>query len=261
MTKTNNIFYLYEKTNDVEFIFCDNSTISYPLHNHVSVFTIGMVLEGSIVLSTNQSSHIYNEGQSFTIFPYIPHSIKANNQYTLISICIHKNSLDCSHCDIDKIKIDITNILIKALGLSKINQNQITQLLNCLNCFSDSALPLVLDTNTRMIDDLKQQLELFPERKFSIEEMAHSAFISKYHFIRSFKQLVGLTPHQFQLQNRIRKAQKLINNNNVNTLAEIALATGFCDQSHFIKQFEKRVGLTPTIYKRSCGSLNPDFTA
>ena len=96
-------------------------------------------------------------------------------------------------------------------------------------------------------------MELYPETKFSIEEMAQNAFISKYHFIRSFKAEVGLTPHQFQLQNRIRKAQRLMHN--AETITEVALTTGFCDQSHFIKQFEKYVGLPPLTYKYSSGII------
>jgi AraC-like DNA-binding protein len=83
--------------------------------------------------------------------------------------------------------------------------------------------------------------------------MAQNAFISKYHFIRSFKAEVGLTPHQFQIQNRIRKAQRLIHE--TDTITEVALTTGFCDQSHFIKQFEKYVGLPPLTYKYSSGII------
>ena len=92
--------------------------------------------------------------------------------------------------------------------------------------------------------------------RFSIEEMAQNAFISKYHFIRSFKAEVGLTPHQFQLQNRIRKAQRLMHN--AETITEVALSTGFCDQSHFIKQFEKQVGLPPLTYKLSFQTILKD---
>lgn len=35
------------------------------------------------------------------------------------------------------------------------------------------------------------------------------------------------------------------------TMTEVALTTGFCDQSHFIKQFEKQVGMSPLTYKLS----------
>ena len=69
--------------------------------------------------------------------------------------------------------------------------------------------------------------------------------------IRSLKAEVGLTPHQFQIQNRIRKAQRLIRE--ANTITKVALTTGFCDQSHFIKQFKKYVGLPPLAYKASFG--------
>ena len=74
-----------------------------------------------------------------------------------------------------------------------------------------------------------------------------------HHFIRNFKQETGLTPHQFQLQNRIRKAQHLLSGSD--TITEVAMTTGFCDQSHFIKQFEKIVGLTPSDYKLACNTL------
>ncbi len=82
-----------------------------------------------------------------------------------------------------------------------------------------------------------------------IKEMAQNTFISKYHFIRSFKAEVWLTPYQFQLQNCICKAKRLMHRARI--IAEVALATGFCDQSHFIKQFEKQVGLPLLIYKLS----------
>ncbi|MCI8418378.1 MAG: helix-turn-helix transcriptional regulator [Lachnospiraceae bacterium] len=63
--------------------------------------------------------------------------------------------------------------------------------------------------------------------------------------IHSFKAEVGFTPHQFQLQNRIRKAQPLMYN--AGTVTEVALTTGLCGQSHFIKQFEK-LGYNFSVY-------------
>ena len=81
-------------------------------------------------------------------------------------------------------------------------------------------------------------MELYPECKISIEEMARNAFTSKYHFIRSFKAEVGLTPHQFQLQNRIRKAQRLIHN--TETITEVALTTGFAIKATSLNNLKNR---------------------
>ena len=78
---TNNIHYIYNSNMGIELIFCENSTISYPTHNHVSVLTIGIVLDGSIVLAANNHTKVYEKNQTFAIYPYMPHSISAHNKF------------------------------------------------------------------------------------------------------------------------------------------------------------------------------------
>lgn len=246
----NNIRYIYNSNMGIELIFCENSTISYPIHNHVSVLTIGIVLDGSILLTEDNEINIYEKNQTFIIYPYMPHSISAHSSYTLLSLCIDKNV--AVHFTADKIRRNIMTLLMSDPHTEKVNPYQILPLLNCLNSFA-SYTDWHSGSQNPFINHLKKQLELYPENKFSIEEMAQNAFLSKYHFIRSFKAQVGLTPHQFQLQNRIRKAQRLIHN--AETITEVALTTGFCDQSHFIKQFEKQVGLPPLTYKLSSQTI------
>ena len=250
---TNSIRYIYNSNMGMELIFCENSTISYPTHNHVSVLTLGIVLDGSIVLAANNNEKVYEKNQTFIICPYMPHSISAHSSYTLLSLCIDKNI--ATHYSADKIRHNIMALLMNAFNTERINPYQILQLLDCLNSLA-AYTNWHSEIQNPLINNLKRQLELYPETKFSIEEMAQNAFISKYHFIRSFKAEVGLTPHQFQLQNRIRKAQRLMHN--AETITEVALSTGFCDQSHFIKQFEKQVGLPPLTYKLSSQTILKD---
>lgn len=100
---------------------------------------------------------------------------------------------------------------------------------------------------------LKQYILGAPENKFSIADMAQSINVSPYHMIRQFKSTCGLTPHQFQIQCRVRKAQKLLEAGK--SVTEAAYATGFCDQSHFDRCFQKIVRLTPNEYKRSVERL------
>ena len=252
---SNNIRYFHNSKTGIELIFCDNSTISYPLHNHVSLLTIGIILDGSIALTTNQETKIYKKNETFIIPPYMPHSISAHENYTLLSLCIDKNVAIRYTTDI--IGNHIVNILTDTLTVKIINQYQIQLLLNQLNSLTDYSA-CCLDNQNPFINDLKKQLELYPENKLSIEEMAQKTFTSKYHFIKSFKAEVGLTPHQFQIQNRIRKAQRLLHQ--TDTITEVALTTGFCDQSHFIKQFKKHVGLLPLTYKASSDIIIPDAT-
>ena len=100
---------------------------------------------------------------------------------------------------------------------------------------------------------LKQHILDAPENKFSIEDMAKSINVSPYHMIRQFKSTCGLTPHKFQIQCRVRKAQRLLETGK--SVIEVAYATGFCDQSRFDRCFRKIVRLTPIEYKQSVERL------
>lgn len=95
---------------------------------------------------------------------------------------------------------------------------------------------------------LKQLIANTPQLPLSIKDMAGSIALSPYHMIRKFKNACGLTPHQFQIQCRVRKAQKLLEEGR--SVVEAAYAAGFCDQSHFDRCFHKIVRLTPGEYKK-----------
>jgi transcriptional regulator GlxA family with amidase domain len=63
-----------------------------------------------------------------------------------------------------------------------------------------------------------------------------------------FAKEVGVTPHIYQIQVRLQKATELLATGC--SIAEVALATGFCDQSHLQKLFKKKFGITPGQYGR-----------
>ena len=95
--------------------------------------------------------------------------------------------------------------------------------------------------------ELKDTILDSPENMYLIEEMAQDSNISPYHLIRIFKKAFGLTPHQFQIQCKVRKAQKLLEEEK--SICDVSYRAGFCDQSHLDRCFQKFVGLTPKEYK------------
>jgi AraC family transcriptional regulator len=80
----------------------------------------------------------------------------------------------------------------------------------------------------------------------TLQDLASQAFLSPFHFTRQFKAATGLSPHQFLLHLRIEKAKQLIAVQW--NLTEVALATGFYDQSHFIHAFKRVTGVTPKMF-------------
>lgn len=89
------------------------------------------------------------------------------------------------------------------------------------------------------------------EGDISISEVAQACDLSRSYFIRSFRESVGMTPYQWLLSKRIERAQELLRASNA-PLAEVAIACGFADQSHFTRVFSTIVGATPANWRRHC---------
>ncbi len=79
-------------------------------------------------------------------------------------------------------------------------------------------------------DFLSEQLE----KKITLCELSKLTGFSSYHFLRIFKKNTGVSPHTFRTQKRIEKSKELILQGL--PLIEVALSTGFTDQSHIIAE-------------------------
>lgn len=94
---------------------------------------------------------------------------------------------------------------------------------------------------TRYIDNALDQ-------DIKLTDLAQLAEMSQSHFSRLFKQSMGLSPHQYLLQQRVERAKQLLKHTN-QSLVEIALACGFDSHSHFTRQFRQITGVTPKAYR------------
>ena len=87
-----------------------------------------------------------------------------------------------------------------------------------------------------------------PERNIGLDELAAAAGIGKFRLIRLFRERTGLPPHALQIAYRLRAARRLLESGE--TIAATAAATGFADQSHLHRHFQRSLGLTPGEYQR-----------
>ncbi|HZQ60150.1 MAG TPA: AraC family transcriptional regulator [Casimicrobiaceae bacterium] len=86
-------------------------------------------------------------------------------------------------------------------------------------------------------------------RRIRVDELAHLAGISALQLARAFRREHAKTPYAFVLEIRIGYAKALLAAGR--TIADVAAESGFADQSHFTRQFRRRVGMTPREYLRS----------
>ena len=83
-----------------------------------------------------------------------------------------------------------------------------------------------------------------------LEDLAVMAGLSASYFSRAFKASTGMAPHRWYLTERVRRAQRALLETN-DSLAEVALASGFADQSHFTRAFRNITGASPGAWRRS----------
>jgi AraC family transcriptional regulator len=113
--------------------------------------------------------------------------------------------------------------------------------------------PLALRTHEGGLSQhsLRQVLDYihsYLDRDLNLDAFANLANMSKYHFIALFKQSTGMTPHQYVIQQRIKRAQELLGDRKL-SISEISLACGFANQSHFTRLFRKHTGVPPKAYR------------
>ncbi|PAU71371.1 helix-turn-helix transcriptional regulator [Vreelandella alkaliphila] len=94
----------------------------------------------------------------------------------------------------------------------------------------------------------KEYIHAHLESDMSLDDICQAAHLSKYHFLRLFRQHYGITPHQYVINCRINAARTALDAGA--PLNEVALRFGFADLSHFNRRFKRIYGMTPHQYQR-----------
>lgn len=84
----------------------------------------------------------------------------------------------------------------------------------------------------------------------TLQEMAQQLHVSANHLHTVFVESEKITPYEYVLEKRIERAKTLILMGE-SSMAQIALETGFCSQSHFTAAFKKKTGQTPARYRKN----------
>lgn len=238
----------YSFDDDLEFIYTENAEVDFKKHNHISKYIVGLVLNGSLCITQDDDKKLCCKDDIFIIPVYITHSIcNVQNGTSYLSMCIGEKIIKKMQSDTKC----LYRYIHKFCDDGIINEKQAQALCDT----SDVIIGLYLNRKTEFSEDIERASSLIinntPE---SLEQIADEIYISKYYLIHKFKAEMGLTPHYFQIQNRIRKAQNLLCKGN--KISYVAVETGFYDQSHFIKEFRKIVGMSPSEYISSYKKLN-----
>ena len=233
-------------------------------------YMLNFIAEGSFVYnndSTGISKHY--KAEKGTVVIYKP------NESQMFSGLSHKATRYWIHflgygveellsdCNLDKKRFyKVSNIKpIEQIFLKIINEMQSANEYKFIKCNS-YLLDLLSEisrlvhnngaTNGQMVKQLSPAISTINtcyQKNIDIEDLASRCLMSKYHFIRSFKALTGLTPYAYLTNVRITAAKDLLKSTNIK-IGSIADSIGIPDQLYFSKLFKKHTGLTPSEYRK-----------
>jgi len=88
------------------------------------------------------------------------------------------------------------------------------------------------------------------EQPIDLASAARQAGLSEFHFLRLFTRVLGVTPKQYVIRARLRRAARLLADD-TQPITEIAFAVGFGDLSNFVRTFHRAAGLSPRAFRRA----------
>jgi AraC-like DNA-binding protein len=95
---------------------------------------------------------------------------------------------------------------------------------------------LWIDDNSREAIDLRQAAE--------------QASLSPFHFLRLFARVLGVTPHQYLVRSRLRRAARMLADD-TRSISEVAYDSGFGDLSNFVRSFHRAAGVSPREFRQA----------
>jgi AraC-like DNA-binding protein len=104
----------------------------------------------------------------------------------------------------------------------------------------------------KQVKAAREFLEAHALRSVRSEELEHVTGLDRFALSRHFRAALATSPHRFQLMRRLRCAKGMIAAGE--SIAEVAAATGFADQSHMTRHFKKAFGMAPGVWGSMAGA-------
>lgn len=270
MGKDNHFKYTSSSQQDEVFMLCAvMSDFTYAKHAHEE-YSIGLTLQGrqdffcrsafykstpgSVMLFNPEDIHDGHSGVEQNL-EYMMLYIHPNELHPLFQALGHKKNttlrLNQTLFDDSLLRRQVYAMSQRLQGesYSKIeHEASLFQLAQSLTRLHGSLeLPIHKTRADRLLLRAKEYILANLAYDISIDDIAEVANMSKFHFIRAFREHFCITPHQYVLNCRINYARRQLLAGHTATIA--AVASGFADASHLNRNFKRVFGMTPKQFQ------------
>jgi AraC-like DNA-binding protein len=115
---------------------------------------------------------------------------------------------------------------------------------------NDDAPRTVRERDRRRAVEAALRIDANADDALDLDDAARAAGLSAFHFLRLFSAVLGVTPHQYLVRSRLRRAARLLADEE-RRISDIALDAGFGDLSNFVRTFRRAAGVTPSVWRKA----------
>lgn len=122
----------------------------------------------------------------------------------------------------------------------------------CLEVLSGAKRPATAEraVDRRRAVEVALWLDECAHEAIDLEAAAREVELSPFHFLRLFARALGVTPHQYLVRARLRRAARLLTERE-RSVTDVALEVGFADLSNFVRTFHRAAGVSPGRFRRA----------
>ena len=110
--------------------------------------------------------------------------------------------------------------------------------------------PKVTARDRRRAVEAALWIDAHSHREIELEDVARQAGVSPFHFLRSFSSVLGVTPHQYLVRSRLRRAARYLADDD-KPVTDVAYDVGFNDLSNFVRTFHRAAGVSPLKFRQA----------
>lgn len=272
-------FWVMPHLNNLELLSATYITQSFAKHTHEG-FGIGVIERGALEFSYRGEKLIAPPGYINLVIPGEAHDGHAASEigwsyrmFYLKSELLQQAAFEISGKVNDDIpffrdgiiKDNYLATLIRNLhqvleepGIPVIEQESylLTMLTMCiLRHANDPLIMRSVGKQKKEVNRVREYIEENYKDNISIQQLSAISSLSPFHLIRVFGESLGVPPHLYMKQVRIKRAKELLARG-ISPLF-VAHELGFVDQSHFSKQFKQITGITPSKYSNFIQGFSP----
>ncbi len=135
------------------------------------------------------------------------------------------------------------------IGLEEAALLFVTRLVEIVTGEKRGAPPLRARDRRRAVE-AALRIDAACEEPIDLARAAKDAGMSPFHFLRLFAQVLGVTPHQYLVRARLRRAARLLADD-ARPITDVAFDVGFGDLSNFVRTFRRAAGVSPRGFRRA----------